>query len=199
MNSSVEVLVLECPQCAAPVQKGSNICPNCFSEYMVRSVNKLHSLGGGAVDKYLSAYRKGLASSGESMEIHFSMGLCFLEKKLYDYAIKSFEKAIGLLPENGDVYYYAAISILKGRKPFILSRIEINKMEEYLQVALMLEPRGIYYYFQAYIKYDYFSRKAYKTFPTYIECLDKARENGLLDDEAQTFYETAGVDRPGFL
>lgn len=47
----------------------------------------------------------------------------------------------------------------------------INKAEEYLNAACMIEPKGFYYLFWAYIKYDYFERKFLNTSPDYKELL----------------------------
>ena len=61
--------------------------------------------------------------------------------------------------DQPDVFFYAAVSLLKGQKAFVAPRAAIDKCLEYLNAALMIEPKGIYQYFLAYIKYDYFSRK----------------------------------------
>lgn len=197
--SSLQVVVLECPQCGAPVQKSSNICNQCFSEYMVKSIGKLGSIDKNGINKYLNAYKKSLANSGESPEVHCSMGICFLKLGLYDFAIKSFDKAIDLLPEDGDVYFYAAISLLKGKKAFMHLRDNIDKIQSYLEAALEYENKAIYYYFYAYIKYDYFYRKHFITSPTYSELLTQANDNGILRDEIEEFFELIKVSMPDCL
>ena len=75
-------------------------------------------------------------------------------------------------------------------------RPEIDKIEEYINAALMIEPRGIYYYFLAYIKYDYFNRKFFKTSPTYQEALVMAEQAGYSPFDAEQLFAILGVERP---
>lgn len=81
-------------------------------------------------------------------------------------------------------------------KSFLQQRPTIDKILEYINVALMIEPRGIYYYFLAYIKYDYFQRKYFKTSPTYQEALAMAVETGLSEFDVEQLYGILGVARP---
>ena len=73
---------------------------------------------------------------------------------------RQFDKALENNFDNSEAFFYAAICRLGGKKAFIIKdRSIINKIEEYIQAALMIEELGIYYYFWAYIKYDYYKRK----------------------------------------
>jgi hypothetical protein len=63
----------------------------------------------------------------------------------------------------------------------------------------MIEPRGIYHYFLAYIKYDYFSRKFFNTSPTYQEALNMANGAGLSPNDIEQLYGILGVSRPDAL
>ena len=56
--------------------------------------------------------------------------------------------------DNSVNYFYAAICMLGGKKAFLMKRQEIEKIEKYINMALAIEPKGIYYYFLAYIKHD---------------------------------------------
>lgn len=78
-------------------------------------------------------------------------------------------------------------------------RTDIDKIEEYVQAALTIEPKGIYYYFLAYIKYDHFYRKSYRTTPTYQEFLAMARQAGLSNHDIDQLYTILGVGRPDCL
>ncbi|MBQ8903263.1 MAG: hypothetical protein IJY73_03050, partial [Oscillospiraceae bacterium] len=93
-------------------------------------------------------------------------------------------------------FFYAAVCVLKGRKAFLVPRPEINKIEEYLNAAIMIEPRGIYYYFQAYIKNDYYNRKFFKTSPTWQEALAMAEQAGYSPYDAEQLFAILGVERP---
>lgn len=98
--------------------------------------------------------------------------------------------------QYSETFFYAAICLLKGRKAFLLNRTEIDKAEEYINAAIMIEPRGIYYYFLAYIKYDYFSRKYFKTSPTYQEALKMAQQQGFSPYDAEQLFSILGVEKP---
>jgi tetratricopeptide (TPR) repeat protein len=163
---------------------------------MIRSVSTLRSLGAGAADKFLSAYRKGTAQNGETPDALFSMGICFMEKKDYARAVGAFEKAIDLYTEDSEVYYYAAVAMLKGKMAFLTQRKEIDKILEYIDEANRLEERGIYHYFSAYIRYDFFTRKCLNSSPDYSEALSQAMSVGLTNDEVNGLYEVLGVERP---
>jgi hypothetical protein len=107
-----------------------------------------------------------------------------------------FEKAIEDNFSDPNPYYYAAICLLKGKKAFLAMRPEIDTMEKYLDAAISLDPRGIFYYFKAYIKYDYYSRKSFRTSPTWQEALTSAKKTGVSANDIAEFYQLTGVERP---
>ena len=72
----------------------------------------------------------------------------------------------------------------------------IDKILEYIDAALMIEPKGIYYYYLAYIKYDYFERKHFRTSPNYVEALQMAQGAGLSEYDVEQLYSILGVPRP---
>ena len=98
--------------------------------------------------------------------------------------------------DNSETFFSTAGCLLNGKKPFLTLRPEIDKIEEYLNAALMIEPRGIYYYFLAYIKYDYFNRKFFKTSPTYQEALQMAQQAGYSSYDAEQLFAILGTERP---
>jgi tetratricopeptide (TPR) repeat protein len=162
-------------------------------------VSTLRSLGAGAADKFLAAYRKGVARGGESVDALFSMGICFMEKRDYARAIQSFEKAIDLYTEDSEVYYYAAVAMLKGKMAFVTPRKDIDKILEYTDEAIRLEERGIYHYFSAYIRYDFYARKSFNCTPDYSQALAQASAAGVTQDDVDSLYELLGVERPQVL
>ena len=122
--------------------------------------------------------------------------MCYLKLKLYDKALPAFELAMEDNFDNSETFFYAAVCLLKGKKPFLAMRPEIDKIVEYINAALMIEPRGIYYYFLAYIKYDYFNRKFFKTSPTYQEALAMAEQAGYSPFDTEQLFAILGVERP---
>ncbi|AWY98613.1 hypothetical protein [Blautia argi] len=63
----------------------------------------------------------------------------------------------------------------------------------------MIENLGIYYYFWAYIKYDYYTKKFLNTSPTWQELILKAQEIGLSETDVEQLYLILGIDRPSCL
>jgi tetratricopeptide (TPR) repeat protein len=122
--------------------------------------------------------------------------MCYLKLKLYDKAIPAFENAIEDNFDNPEIFFDTAVSLLRGQKAFVAQRADIDKIIEYLNAAIMIEPKGIYHYFLAYIKYDYFHRKYLNITPGYIDEYDTAMEAGVSEDEIQGLFSRLGVERP---
>jgi len=97
-----------------------------------------------------------LTETPNDKQLNGALGICFLKLKLHDKALPFFEKAMEDNFADPNPYYYAAVCLLKGKKAFLAMRPEIDAMERYLEAAINLEPKGIFYYFRAYIKYDYY-------------------------------------------
>ncbi len=193
MAANVENLT--CPGCGFPVKIGDQQCP-AGHPLNISTFNSVNSMDMPMVSRYARHYEKELSGNPDDMQTNYSLGLCYLKLKLYDKALGAFEKAIEDNFDNSETYFYAAICLLQGKKAFLQQRPTIDKIMEYVNAALMIEPKGIYYYFMAYIKYDYFSRKYFKTFPTYSDTLAMAIETGLSDFDIEQLYSVLGVSRP---
>lgn len=190
------VIEMNCPGCGARVSTGQSECEWCHKPIIISTFNSVYSMPMPEVNKFAGAYRKALAENPDNQELNNSVAMCYLKLKLYDKALPAFEKAMEDNFDNSETFFYAAVCLLKGRKAFLLTRPEIDKIEEYINAAIMIEPRGVYYYLLAYIKYDYFSRKFFKTSPTCQEALAMAQEQGYSPFDAEQLFEILGVDRP---
>ena len=193
------VVELNCPGCGARVSTGQKECDWCHKPIVISTFNSVQYMPMLELNKYANTYRAALSKSPDNPELNKSIALCYLKLKLYDKALPAFEKAVEDNFDNSELYFYAAICLLRGKKAFLTSRKDIDKIEEYLQAALMIEPKGIYYYFWAYIKQDYFDRKSYKTSPTYIELFTQAQQAGLSEFDVEQLYGILGVPRPSCL
>ena len=151
------------------------------------------------VNKYANTYQKDLAEDPANKELNYSVGICYLKLKLYDKAVLALEKSMKDNFDNSEAFFYAAIALLKGKKAFLAPRQNIDKAQEYINAALMIEPKGIYYYFLAYLKYDFFERKFLNTSPNYQEALQMANAAGLSDYDVQMLYSILNVERPSVL
>ena len=185
-------------------QLKGEICPTCDKPldhvpYQICEVKDLAKASPPQVNKIIASIQKELAQNPNDKGSNGAMGICFLKLKLYEKALPFFEKAMEDNFSDPNPYYYAAICLLKGKKAFVAMRPEIDAMEKYLDAAISLDPKGIFYYFKAYIKFDYFSRKFFKTSPTWEEALASANGAGVSADDIAEFFQLTGVERPNCL
>ena len=123
-------------------------------------------------------------------------GVRFLTMKMFAQAQACIEKAIQENLSNPEAYFYAAIAKLEGKRPFLASRTTIGDIERYIQAALMYGERGVYYYFYAYVKYDYYEKKLLKSMPLFADLLVKAKELGVTASESKELFDLIGTDKP---
>lgn len=195
-----QVVDITCPGCGARVSTGQTQCPYCRGPVVITTFNSVYSMPMPEVNKYAAAYRKNLAEDPDNQDLNTSVAMCYLKLGMYDKAAEAFDKALENNFDNSEAFFYAAICRLGGKKAFIIKdRSTINKIEEYIQAALMIEELGIYYYFWAYIKYDYYKRKFLNTAPTWQELLEKAQQIGLSPTDVEQLYAILKVDRPSCL
>ena len=195
---AVTIIDIKCPSCGGAVDTGQKTCKFCGNPVIISTFANVKDMPMDVIDKYADVYRKNLSVSPEHAVLNYSLAMCYLKLKLYDKALGAFEKAMEDDFNNSEIFFYAAICLLKGKKAFLTPRNTIDKIEEYINAALMIEPKGIYYYFWSYIKYDYFNRKFYNTSPTYQEALEMADTAGVKVssfDKDELFW-ILGVSRP---
>ncbi len=188
-----------CKLCGWPISIGANECPAGHPVH-ITTFNSVKDMPAPMINKYVRCYEQDLADDPDDVGSNFSIGICYLKLKLYDKALAAFEKAIEDNFDNSEVYFYAAACLLRGKKAFLQQRAEINKILEYLNAAIMIEPtKGIYHYFVSYIKYDYFSRKFLNISPNYSDELATAKSVGLPEGDVSQFWDILGLPRPEVL
>lgn len=196
---AAQVMELKCPGCGARVDVGQTSCEWCHKPITVSSFNSIYAMTMPQVNKYAGAYKKALQDEPDDIELNSSIAMCYLKLKLYDKALLAFEKAMEDNFENSETFFYAAVCLLRGKKAFLASRKDIDTALEYTNAALMIEQRGLYYYFLAYIKYDYFERKYLNVSPNYRECYITACQIGTSEYDIHMLYDVLGVERPNIL
>lgn len=191
----IQNIELECPGCGRPVSLGQKEC-SCGRPIVISTFQSVASMSMLELNKYTRTYQKALAEHPDSPELSNSVAMCYLKLKMYDKAFAAFEKSIEENFDNADTYFYAAVSLLGGQKAFLAQRPKIDKIEEMLNAATMVEPKGVYYLLWAYIKYDYFKRKFYHTSPDYAEMLATAHEAGYTELDRDNLFALLGVECP---
>lgn len=193
--SAVKVLVAECPNCFKKLSESDKVCPACKSPVFVK-IDDARSMPPPILDKYVSAYGKALAAHPEDKTLHCCTGICFLNLKLYDKAAASFEKAMADNFDNPEPFFLAAVALLQGKRPFLLDRARIDKIIEYSNAAIAIEDRGVYRYFLAYIKLDYFAQKCFKVATPWSGELLLARTRGLTEADKTFVFSLLGTAIP---
>ncbi len=186
---------LTCPCCGFPVQVSDTECP-AGHPLNISTFNSVYAMPAPMVNKYANTFRKELADAPDDQGLNYSLGICYLKLKLYDKALAAFENAMEDNFDNSEVFFYAAICLLQGKKPFLHQRPTIDKVLEYMNAALMIEEKGIYFYFLAYVKYDYFTRKYLNHAPNYTELLARANQYGVSHYDAVQLFSILQVEQP---
>ena len=122
--------------------------------------------------------------------------LGYLKNGMYDKALGVIEKAIDDDCGDPDCFFYMAVCLLNGKKAFLQPRPVIDRVISCINSAIDIEPRGVYYYLLAYVKYDYFARKSYNTSPKYDEILSIAKQKGITNNDIAGLFGVLRVDNP---
>ena len=194
-----QVVEMNCPGCGVRVSVGQKICEYCGGVITITTFNSVYSMPLSQINKYASSYRNALVDDPTNKKLNNSIAMCYLKLKLYDKALSAFENAIEDNFDNSETYFYAAVCLLKGQKAFVQQRSIIDKALEYINAAIAIEPRGIYYYFLAYIKYDYFERKYLNIYPDFLETLQTANSIGVSDLDILILFDLLCVQKPSVL
>ena len=192
----MQAVAITCPGCGERLTPDMKKCPSCHGPVVISTVSSMSNMSTLDLNKYANAYRKALNDHPNDRGLNTSVAMCYLKLNMYDKALPAFEKAMEDNFDNSEPFFYAAICLLKGKKAFLQPRPVIDKVIEYIDAAIMIDPQAIYYYLLAYIKYDYFARKLYKTEPAYDELLEVARQAGVTDYDALQLFELLHVEKP---
>lgn len=88
----------------------------------------------------------------------FNQGIQLLEAKSYQPSINLLKDAIKTDPSVYHVYYYLALALLRGRRPKILKRSEIEEIDQLLTTATAMgDSDATIQWFRALVRDDYYS------------------------------------------
>lgn len=191
-----EVIEIKCPGCGARLQIDQKECEYCHAPVVISTMSDIFSMSAQNISKYSKSYESDLSENPDNAELNNSLAFCYLKLGFYDKALVKFDKAIEQNLNNSETYIYAAACVLAGRKPFLTPRLDIDRIEQYINAALMIEEKGLYRYFQAYIKYDYYKRKFFKTSPTWEECLVQAKSEGFSSTDVNQLFSILKQEIP---
>lgn len=192
----VRVENITCPGCGEPWTMNMKVCPSCHRPVVISTFNSVYAMTEPETKSYARAYKKALEDDPNNVDILHSTAMCYLKLKLYAQALLAFEKAIEADFDNSETYFYAAVCLLNGKKAICANKTDIEKAIQYINAALKIEYKGIYYYFLAYIKYDFFERKGLNSSPDYRECLQLSTDTGTSDFDKAMLFDILGVEDP---
>lgn len=196
----MEEIVITCGCCghkeAYPLQKESVKCRNCRQPIIPASYAEAKQVPAPARTKQILLLNQVAAANPASPEIPMALGLFYLTGGGYQYALPQFKKVLEIDPLNADAYFYTAIVMLGGKKPFLKSLAEIEKIVENLNLAEQIEPKAVYFYLHAYVAYDYYKRKFMGCTPTYSELLSQANDLGISRLEISDLFELLKTEKP---
>lgn len=195
---AVKVIDLKCSGCGNALAATDTECAYCGNPVIVSSFNAIKDASLPAISKLAKNLERELARDPEEQgqEKRFTIGCCYLRLKLYDKAIAEFEAAIENNFDNPEPAFYAAVALLRGKKAFVTPLPLIKKALEYIGAAIMIEERGIFFMYSAYIKYDFYARKSLRISPSYIDDMSRAREANVPPADVQTLFSLLGVEPP---
>lgn len=196
---AVKVVDMKCSGCGAALSASQSFCEYCGNPIVVSSFNSIVGRTASELNRLVRAL-DGEASGGGGSEMEnmakFTQASCYLKLKLYDKAIQRFEEAIEENFDNPETYFYAAVALLKGKKAFLTPLDSVRKAEAYLDAALDIENRGVFNYFKAYLKYDFYARKFLNVQPDWRAELQTAVSNNLSRCDADMLFAVLGVPCP---
>lgn len=184
-----EVRNLTCPGCGAPIQVGDRKCRFCRRPIYIESFKSLNRMNRSDLRHLAAGYKKNLSAAPDEPGMNSSAGMCWLEMGLYDQAENAFRRAIEKNYDNSETYFYAAVCLLHGESPFVRSKREVDQALGYMQGAVSLEGRGIYYYFMAYLVYEFYTRKMLRSHVSWQAYLEEAQRAGVSYEDLNDLHE----------
>jgi hypothetical protein len=97
------------------------------------------------------------ASQSADVEALLNQGINFLEARSYPQSINLFNEVIKADASIAVAYYYLAIALLKGRRPKILKRSEVEEIDQLLVSAVACgDSDATVHWFRALVRDDYY-------------------------------------------
>lgn len=93
-------------------------------------------------------------------------GIKLLEAKSYHQAIDTFKAVIQIDGSTSEAYYYLALALLKGRRPKVLKRSEVEEIDQLLNTATATgDSDGTVQWFRVLVRDDYYNGNGITKYP----------------------------------
>ncbi|MBS4178290.1 hypothetical protein [Lederbergia citrea] len=194
-----KIIDISCPSCGGDVQTDMKHCKYCGNAITITTFADVMHFNPLYSSKYLSNYENALKENPDDYQVNVSAGICHLKLSNYELAQKYFEQAILDNPYHTDTYFYAAVCKLQGKKAFLTPKKRVDEAIQLINTALSIEERGIAYFFSAYLKYDFYNRKALNIRPFYDVDLENAITYGVTEEDKRFLFDLLKVQQPSAL
>lgn len=135
----------QCQNCGKILAPGVTECGKCHTKHAIQPtvVNPLRFTAAQAAD-YRAQFQEYATVCPKNANAQFAMGLTYLGLKNYELADEYLTKAVQLSPADPDVYYYTALALFHHRSVMNLSKAEMDRIEEWLNTAVQMQPKRKY-------------------------------------------------------
>lgn len=119
---AVQIIDMKCSKCDAALSTSMLKCPYCKRPVVITSFNSVYAQDLPTLNQVSRDLDKDLREGNTpelSGNIKFTLGGCYLKLKLYDKALQRFEEAIEENLDNPEASFYAAVSLLRGKRRFL--------------------------------------------------------------------------------
>lgn len=124
------------------------------------------------------------ASSVNAEEL-LDRGIQLLRHGVYQQAIDVLSEVVKTDPSLSDAYYHLAIALLKGKRPKVLKRSEVEAIDQALSSALFLNrSNGVLHLFRALVRHDYYEINRLRCPPPSVEQILEELKNCHFDHSA---------------
>lgn len=189
------VISLKCPNCGAGVSENAAKCEYCGSPLIIKSYADIKPFSLPERNRYLAFFAGRMQGDGTASAA-LSTAICLMSLGVYDKARAVLEKVVESGVLDADCYFYLAVSLLGGKKAFLLTRKAAGEVENYVNAAIGIEDKALYYLFYAYLSYDFFERKGLNCRYGYRELAQTAKQKALGGTEAACLFELMRVKNP---
>lgn len=140
-----QLTINQCQQCGKILAPGVTECGKCHTKHAIQPtvVNPLRFTAAQAAD-YRAQFQEQVAACPKDSNAQFAMGLTYLGLGNYELADEYLIKAVQLTPSNPDVYYYTALALFHHRSVMNLNKAEMDRIEEWLNTAIQMQPKRKY-------------------------------------------------------
>ena len=200
---SYSVSILECPNCAATdIRPGQSFCHWCRSALIISDFSSIYSMNLGAYQEYANKLKdseNNYMSNGMQGDYESSLGMVYLKLGNTALAVSSFQKAAESGIQNPETYFYMGIAMLDRKRPFLNNKNTVTGAMNYIETALNMEKKGIYYFTAAFLEYDFYVMKHLRPPKSINEYLGNARKFGVTQNDLKMVFDMMNCTVPNEL